>query len=222
MIETVVQQSATLESTRRRVLEAAGEVFAEHGFRDATVRDICARAGANVAAVNYHFGTKERLYAEVLRYADEGSMQGHALAAGFEQLGPEAQLAAFVRQFMERIFDSSRPGWQDRVMAREMLDPTPALAELAEKCIKPRAQMLQGIVRRLLGDGASERDVQMCAASVVGQCLLYHKSKTLMEHLMPELPLKDGENVEVLSGHIARFSLKAIRSLRARAGGGES
>ena len=47
--------------TRERLLEAAGEVFAERGFREATVRGICKRANANNAAVNYHFGEKEEL-----------------------------------------------------------------------------------------------------------------------------------------------------------------
>lgn len=195
------------------MLEAAGEVFAEHGFRDATIRDICARAGANLAAVNYHFGGKERLYAEVLKFADDRSMRGHALSADFDLLPAEVQLGAFVRQFMERIFDPSRPGWPDRVIAREMIDPTPALVELAEKNIKPRAQMLQGIVRRLIGEGVPDRVVQMCAASVVGQCLLYHKSKALVGHLMPALPLNDGENIDALSEHITRFSLAAIRAM---------
>lgn len=220
MIETSVQYPESPETTRDRVLEAAGEVFAQHGFRDATVRDICARAGANLAAVNYHFGGKERLYAEVLRYADDRSMRGHALSADFEHLPAEVQLGAFVRQFMERIFDPSRPGWPDRVIAREMIDPTPALVELAEKNIKPRAQMLQAIVRRLIGEGVSDRVVQMCAASIVGQCLLYHKSKAMMEHLMPALPLNDGENIELLSEHITRFSLEAMRAMAVRPTGG--
>lgn len=210
MIETNVPHTELADSTRDRLLEAAGEVFAAHGFRDATIRDICARAGANLAAVNYHFGGKERLYAEVLKYADDRSMRGHPLVAGFEHLSAETQLGAFVRQFMQRIFDPTRPGWPERVMAREMIDPTPALVELAEKNIKPRAQMLQRIVRRLIGESATDRDVQMCAASIVGQCLLYHKSKELMGHLMPDLPLKDGENIDVLSAHITRFSLAAM------------
>ena len=52
--------------TRRRLLDAAGEVFAEKGFAKATVREICQKAEANIAAVNYHFGDKEKLYAAVL------------------------------------------------------------------------------------------------------------------------------------------------------------
>src|SRR5208282_4220002 len=63
------------DETRRQILEVAGGVFAETGFRDATVREICRRAGANIAAVNYHFGDKETLYAEVLRFAYQKSVE---------------------------------------------------------------------------------------------------------------------------------------------------
>src|SRR5437016_3170156 len=55
------------DDTRARLIEAAGAVFAEQGYRAATVRDICARAGANVAAINYHFRDKMGLYVEVVR-----------------------------------------------------------------------------------------------------------------------------------------------------------
>src|ERR1017187_4978540 len=61
--------------TRRQLFEAAGAVFAEAGSRETTVREICRRAGANVAAVNYHFGDKETLYLEVLRYAPPKALE---------------------------------------------------------------------------------------------------------------------------------------------------
>ena len=57
------------DETRHKLIEAAGEIFAEAGYQNATVREICARAGANVAAVNYHFGDKMGLYTELLKTA---------------------------------------------------------------------------------------------------------------------------------------------------------
>ncbi|MGQ9671001.1 MAG: TetR family transcriptional regulator, partial [Desulfosoma sp.] len=49
-------------ATRARLLDAACDVFAEKGYRGARLADICRRAGANIAAVNYHFGDKASLY----------------------------------------------------------------------------------------------------------------------------------------------------------------
>ena len=54
------------ETTKARLLEAAGEEFAEKGYEAARIRTICDRAGANLAAVNYHFGDKEQLYVEAV------------------------------------------------------------------------------------------------------------------------------------------------------------
>lgn len=54
--------------TRTRLLETAALVFAEHGFATATIRMIAVLARVNVAAVNYHFGSKDGLYREVLRH----------------------------------------------------------------------------------------------------------------------------------------------------------
>lgn len=224
MFETGVPSSESEAGTRERLLEAAGEVFAEVGYVEATIREISKRAGANLAAINYHFGSKERLYAEVLKYADELTMRRHPeFREDLRTAEPEVQLRFFIEQFLRRILDTGGPGWHEKVMSRELLDPTLALEELAEKNIKPRAVLLQQIVRNLMlqaGGGScpqpSDRDVQLCAASVVGQCMLYHKGKVFLKHLMPEIPLKESETVEVLAGHITAFSIAAIA---AKAGG---
>src|ERR1700722_20111186 len=99
--------------TRSRLLSAAGEVFAEKGFKAATVREICQRAGANVAAINYHFGDKQKLYSEVLRFAHACSMDRHPPEKGMnERSTPEERLRAFIHSFVQRVFDDGQPAWQ--------------------------------------------------------------------------------------------------------------
>src|SRR5262245_12590039 len=105
-------QEPTISATRQRLLDAAGEVFAEHGYRAATVRDICERAGANVAAVNYHFGDKDRLYEAVVRFAHDCALAEYPPQLGVEEgAAPEVRLLAFVRSLLLRVLDQGRPAW---------------------------------------------------------------------------------------------------------------
>jgi len=124
--------------TRQRLLEAAGEVFAQHGFRDATIRDICDKAKANVAAVHYHFGDKEELYAAVFGYA-----RTCAVARFDEKVPPaappEEQLRAFIGTVLTRFFDEGRPAWLGKLVAQEMIDPTKALDALVNEQIRPNS-----------------------------------------------------------------------------------
>lgn len=199
--------------TRQRLLDAAGEVFAEQGFRAATVRAICQRAKANIAAVNYHFGDKERLYAEVLRYAHRCAMDKYPPEQGLPDAAAAAQrLHAFIRSFLLRIFDEGSPAWHGKLMAREMMEPTQALDTLVETEIRPRAAQLADIVRALAGPHLSAERVQMCAMSIVGQCLFYHHDRPLIMRLNPAQRFTPPE-VERLAEHITQFSLSALRHL---------
>ncbi len=106
-------------STRERILEAAGEVFAEVGFRCATVRRICERAGVNVAAINYHFRSKEELYYEVLKYWHEFAVKKYPPLLGVGEDAPaEEQLRAFILSLLLRMLDKGKPAWFGKVMAR--------------------------------------------------------------------------------------------------------
>ena len=202
----------TMPETRQRLLEAAGEVFAERGFRMATVRDICQRAKANLAAVNYHFGDKERLYAAVLQYTFHGAEQ-YALDLG---LGAEAtaeeRLRAFIRAHLFSLLNEGRPAWHRKLIAREMAEPTQALDAVVDQMIRPEAELLMAIVRDVLGHDASPQRVWQCTASIIGQCLFYHHARPVILRLDPEQTFTP-EAIEQLVDHITQFSLAALRQL---------
>src|ERR1035438_896270 len=98
------------DATEARILETAGHVFAETGFQAAKVRDICARAGVNLAAVNYHFGDKLGLYNEVLRYAARAAGNVATFDPALPGRAPEAKLRAFVLGLQRRHFRSGSAG----------------------------------------------------------------------------------------------------------------
>lgn len=205
--------------TRRRLLEAAGEIFAEQGFHNATVRDICERAKANIASVNYHFGDKERLYEAVLKYAHGYSVEKYPPLLGLAEAAPgEDRLCAYIRSFLLRIFDDGRPAWHGKLMAREIVDPTGALDVLVEQAFRPQFERLRTIVRDLLGHDADEEQVRHCAGSIIGQCLFYHYGRVVFTRLNPEQRYAR-EDVERLAGHITRFSLAALKGLASGEGG---
>lgn len=205
---------ANQAETRRQLLEAAGEVFAEVGFRDATVREICRRAGANVAAVNYHFGDKEKLYIEVLRYAQAKALAKYPpLLNVAADAPPEEKLRAFVKSLLLRIFDKGPNSWHGKLMLREMIEPTAALDSLVEERIRPMAGLLWQIVGAILGCPPSDERVRMCAFSVVSQCVFYHHCRPVMARLFPEQQSPDQADIERLADHITRFSLTAIKHL---------
>jgi AcrR family transcriptional regulator len=202
----------TMTETRQRLLEAAGEVFAERGFRMATVRDICQRAKANLAAVNYHFGDKERLYAAVLQYTFHCAEQYPLdLRLDVEARAAE-RLQAFIRAHLFGLLDAGRPAWHRKLIAREMAEPTRALDTVVDQMIRPEAELLMAIVRDVLGQDANPQRVWQCTASIIGQCLFYHHARPVIMRLDPEQTFTP-EAIEQLVDHITQFSLAALRQL---------
>jgi AcrR family transcriptional regulator len=198
--------------TRERLLEAAGQVFAEAGFRAATVRDIVRKAGANVAAVNYHFRDKEGLYAAVLEHFAHAAVAKHPAHGGLAaDASPEEQLHAFVRALLLRVFDQGHQSVHGRLMAREMIEPTRALDRIVEQVIRPMYGRLCGIVKALVGPRASLAQIEACAKSVVGQCLFYKHCGAVLERLDGRRP--DLRDLDALADHVVAFSLHGIRGL---------
>lgn len=198
--------------TRQRLLDAAGEVFADLGFRTATVRDICQRAEANGAAVHYHFGDKEGLYAEVVRYAHSCALAQHPTGepAQIAKLKPVEQLRTFVYAFLCRLLDAGRPAWHAKLMAREMVEPSHVLDRIVEEAIRPQMMMLVAIVRAVAGVELPPATMRRTTASVVSQCLFYHHARPVIGRLFPDLVF-DADETLALAEHITAFSFAGIQ-----------
>lgn len=199
-------------ATRLKLLESAGEVFSRKGFRDATIREICGLAGANIASVNYHFRDKHGLYAEVLRYADRCAV--HIEASEPVAGDARRRLRQFIKAYIAAMLDVGRPSWHGRLIAREMMDPSPALDAIVAQIIRPRSRVLSDLVEELLGPAATERRVIRCKFSIIGQCLAYHSGRHIHKRLHPGFELTS-KTADEIADHIADFSLAAIDSLRA-------
>ena len=209
MHDTEIRSSS--EQTRDRLLDAAREIFSQQGFQGATVREICRRAEANVAAVNYHFGSKDGLLAEALNFGPLKALQKANAKSGE---CPEIRLRKFISDFMLMLLDEKNPSSQCRIMARELADPTPALDKIVREAIAPLHEFLGKLVRDIAGNNISETELRHCVHSILGQCLFYRHSHPVLQRLYPELRYGHTE-IEALSGHIADFSLAGILSLKA-------
>jgi TetR/AcrR family transcriptional regulator, regulator of cefoperazone and chloramphenicol sensitivity len=207
------------DTTRDRIVEAAGQLFAERGFEATTVRDICQAAGANVAAVNYYFRDKERLYIEAVVRAHRWRLDQAALPDWDVNTPPRKKLADFIHTFFRRMLGGPDDTWRTRLVMREIMQPSAACAEIAQSNIRPQFEILQGILRELLPN-ANDEELHLTAFSIVGQCLFYHVAGPIIRNLVTgeEFATYD---IDKLAEHVTRFTQGALDSKSAsRAGVG--
>ena len=167
------------QSTRQRLLEAAGQVFAEKGFKSATVREICDRADVNIAAVNYYFQGKKRLYIEAVKHAHSQGLEKLIAPDIPADSSPAGKLRSFIHRFVSRLMDTSRPAWHTVLIMRELAQPSAACAELVRDNIQPVVRVLTGILDELLPPEMPRWRRFMFGFSIISQCVNYCQNRPI-------------------------------------------
>jgi AcrR family transcriptional regulator len=194
------------------ILEVAGEIFAEQGFHKTTIRDICKRSGVNLAAINYYFGDKERLYLAVLKYYRELAIKKYPITFDINETDtPEEKLSNFIHTFIYRFLEEGKTALFGKLLAREFTESTGALDVLVEDFIKPTFIKLSSIVREIVGDKSSDKKVELCAMSIIGQCLYFRNARPIIFRLRHQEGYTN-EDVKEIAEHIINFSLKGLRN----------
>jgi AcrR family transcriptional regulator len=202
----------TVDRTRDKLLGAAGQVFAERGYHSATIREICRRAGANVAAVNYTFGDKMGLYTEVLQHSVRAA-QTPAMRAALEPgLPPEDTVRGVIRARLQSLCRGARPDWQLRLVLHEFSRPTSAMANVVDEGIRPVYDRLRKAVGEIIGLPPDHETTRLSVNSIVGQILFYTFSQPVLARLQPELKLTP-DQLDRIADHIADFSFAYLKKV---------
>jgi len=203
------------DDTKERLLETAGRMFAEKGFRDASVREICQRAGTNLAAVNYHFGDKERLYIESIKRAHMRRAEEVPLPQWPADASAETRLRGFVHTFLTRLLRNRETEWHEQLMMREMLEPSGACTELVRDFIRPNFQILLTLLDELLPPEVDEETRWLIGFGVAGQCLYFRMSAPVVRLLVAP-DRYEHYQVDYLTDHITRSTLATIAGFGGR------
>jgi len=207
--------------TRERLIEAAERLFARQGYASTSVRDLTTEAGCNVAAVNYHFGGKDRLYVETFRslLPEIRDRRLEIVEQAMAEGGGDATLETFLEAFAEAIWDPFVDESRGRLLMgffmHEILDPRLPSGVFRQEFADPLMDMAANALQRL-EPGLDDRSARMCAMSVVGQILHAFKARRLFLH--DGGPSSLPADIEAHIRHIVRFSAAGVRALTAPRG----
>ncbi len=164
---------------RDRILDEAEILFAEKGFHAVTVREITHSAHCNLAAVNYHFGTKENLYLEVFR--ERWIPRATRVRAAFQEAvsnGNGKNIAEIVHalalSFIQGPLTDDERLRHSQLMIREMAMPTAALDLLVEEVMEPFFGEVAESLGPLMEEGAEKERVMLNILSVFSMVIYFN------------------------------------------------
>ncbi len=202
-------------ATKALIIKAAMKIFAQKGFKGATVREICAAADQSVGAINYHFRDKQGLYEAVTKtMLEELVLSTSPEPPDSATIKPEAKLHFFVTSFIKRfaiLFNSSDNGQRALFMLREILNPSADFTRLFISFQAWQKDYLLRIISDLTGCRPESPEVTRSAISIIGQCFHFVFGRRVFGILGMEA--SQAEEISKCAEHIVKFSLGGIKAV---------
>ncbi len=154
-------------STRDQLLETAGQLFAEHGFKGTSIKMIAEASGQNIAAVNYHFGSKKNLQTETVKFVIDQIMTPMPAK---NAVSPQNLLKKYISDRCQFLLSGKAPEWYGKLIVRAGFEMS--LNQESIELYKPDFDYLETLAGRIKPElcAASAR---WWAYSVVGQIFFY-------------------------------------------------
>jgi AcrR family transcriptional regulator len=198
------------ESTRAKILDAAGEMFAATGYAETTSKAIASHAGVDLASINYHFGSRNGLYQAVLLEADSRLVN----LANLQQLDQSKlsggnKLRAVIDQLVQQAV-GDQEGWHVRVVAQELLAPSSHVQVLYNSELQPKLSILKNIISEVSGIPPGDPALARCMLSVIAPCLML-----LIGHRGIPGPVQEVLQMshQAICDHLCRFALAGLEAV---------
>jgi AcrR family transcriptional regulator len=198
-----------------RLLAAATRVFAERGYREASVREICSKADANIAMIKYYFGSKEELYLQVVMDAFEGLIARHPIPEIPKEASGAEALRRLIRWLVGMILAKGKDRDLTRLTMREFQDPSPVLGDIVKRTAMPVQSVAVEVLDRVLPSGTPLEVKVRAFGLLMALCTQYETSGPLLERLGMPMPSTDAE-VEAHADAVSTFALAGLRALAAQ------
>ena len=158
------------DDTRARILNVAGQLFADHGFESVTSKMICEQAKVNMAAVNYHFGSREGLYRATL-------LEVHQHLANLDVLNQLAQISVPAQKKLELIIRAilsqlGNQNWHIRFYVREVIATSEMFFEVFVQQAVPKVHVVRQIFSQITGLSEDDPKLPHIVLSVLAPCIL--------------------------------------------------
>ena len=209
-------KTAPPPDTRQRILEAALRLFSQGGYDAVSVRDIALAAGANVAAISYHFGGKPGLYRAALN-EPLGSARDDIPLFDQPHFDLRESLQGLYQSLLAPFLRDERAQQCVRLHLRELLDPTGAWAEQVQNDFRPAHEALLRVLKRHLGLRRIDEDLILLSLALTGLALHLHLSRDVAQALRPGL-LTEAASVSRWGERLVEQALALVQAEAARRG----
>ncbi len=189
--------------TKKKILYAAAEEFAIKGYSGTTIRDICIRAGVNLAAVNYHFRSKEELYNNMFEFLFTETQRENVLDRRWNGDFKEwkKSIKAWVVMSLDDIVNPNTLNrCKFQIFCREMMDSSEIFPNIYEMYLSPILKNLETHFRKVMPKDTGEEEIYIRIFSVMSDCFFYFQNRVIVEKIFPDK-------------QFARSNIKAIAEL---------
>jgi len=197
------------EITRKKIIEAAGQLFAKRGLKGVTVRDIVRQADTHLSALNYHFRTKDALYKEVLLEACRQASISENDQQLLNKLDPNEALLLLVKNGLKQYQGEKPSDWQTVIIARESWEPSPIFIEVVEKYFKPEADFVTNLIGKITGIYPKSHKVYFAFLTMNSLMETFGLYGHLVDAIAPELRKHFNEN-EWIVNKIVQMTIAAV------------